>query len=214
MSDDAKPTWTHPVLGTLTRDFGEWTGEIRLPSFAIFDSPIPVGRYELVIDDGSQNGPDPSLVEAALEVADADRELADNLLQSLWNQLMGISGDSEWGLFGSIPDNAPYMAQFRIDPPQEPQDLAVHIDNPRFRISTRHSGVYDDGPRIDVPEVRINFDAFWDPEHGLGFLVKGSEVLGIGCAEDVRPFGGYPPRTKPILNPFTGETIPPPDTSD
>lgn len=207
MAKADKLVWSDPELGSFKHEYGEWRGIIRVPSFSIFDSTRPNGLYQLTIE-GPPEGPEEQLVDAVLDVVRAEAELADNLLKALWDQMMGIAGDPNWVLYGVIPDKSPELSLIWGDPPRSPLDLATYIDNPTFGVTSRWGGPNTEG--LD-PEVRISFSAFWDVEHGLGFLVKGSEILGIGNAIDVEPFGGYPPRAVPLVNPFTGEIIGPPD---
>lgn len=198
MSAEAERIWSHPKLGELKLGIVDWEGQIELPSFARFDSPLPVGQYDLTLarKDKGEPHPDKGLVDAVVAVVESEAVLADRVLQALWQDLNGTGPETGNWWYGKL-DNGEINA-FVGDPPTGAKDLIIYFELQRLEARFAPD---------DSPLVELCCHGDWEEEHGVGVLVEKDEVIGIGYALDVVPFAGLPPATKPIKNPFTGEWI-------
>lgn len=201
MSAEARRIWTHPKLGELKLGIVDWEGRIELPSFARFDTPLPVGHYDLnlAIESIEETQPDSRLVNAAVAVIELEAVLADRVLQSVWEDLNGTGPESGNWWYGKLDSGE--IHRFAGATPEKSQDLVVYLEL---------LGVQARFVRDELPMVEFNFRASWEEEHGIGVLAgEDGEVKGIGYMHDAVPFGPPRSRTERFWNPFRQEWVDP-----
>ena len=184
-------TWDHPKLGRFEYRSQGWTRAIGVPAFEAFafeaargDARRSKGKYDLVFT-ARDEGEKPSAAAAAM----ADAILANQaalvgvVARALWDDVNGRGAGAGKGY---LPDVKRAFKIKKLAGPARAEDLL-----PALRVSGIL--VLEDVPNCSGPVAELDFDAAFDPEHGVGVLTDGRTVLGIGQVLDVTPSGFTPP---------------------
>jgi hypothetical protein len=181
-----KPTWNHPHLGTFTHD-GElgWVGVGELPAFDIFtweteDEP-PNGKYEVMFDSEDAIEPSPSVATLAASVIANQQQLAQLVIQALWDDFDGRGPKSGMCWSGDMKQVAEVFGYDDRTAPKGPDDLLSAM---RFTGVTVREEIHD----YEGPVAELTFAAVFEEEHGIGILTDGSKIIGTGYSCDVTPF--------------------------
>ncbi|WP_425398585.1 DUF6985 domain-containing protein [Aeoliella sp.] len=203
---DANDTWIHEQLGEFALGALGWVAEVDLPSFARFDTPIPKGKYQLVLERqfGEDARPTADIASAAATIVETEANLSEAILQAVWDDLNGTGPDSRSRWYGKLA--AEEIQKLAVAPPTKPDDLVTHLKFLYCAVTSPETG-YEWWEALTSPIAMFNFNASWDDEHGIGVLVHRGEIVGIGEIAQVEPFRrpAEPPRQ--YKNPFTGEVV-------
>lgn len=183
-------TWNHPLLGKFEYDGSEWRGFVAVPAYDAFtygtaDRDAPAGKYEFTFNLAEEGPPDDAAVEVAVRVVEDAERIARKVKTALWEDFNGRGPRSGVWWHGLLDEVAEVMeGAAQLPPPTGPDDIAGSLR--LFQISVR-----DDVSDHDGPLVELCFWAAFEPEHNVGILTDGREILGTGYHLDVKPFRSH-----------------------
>lgn len=203
---DLHDTWEHEQLGKFTLGALGWVAEVAMPSFSRFDTPIPKGEYQLVLERryGEDAKPKVDILNTAVEIVGTEAQLSEAILQAVWDDLNGSGPDSRSRWFGKLA--AEEIPELAVVPPNKPGDLVSHLEFLYLVVFSPPTD-HDCWGEFTSPIAMFNFNASWDCDHGLGVLVHEGEVVGIGEIAQVEPFRRPDESPRQFRNPFTGEIL-------
>ena len=187
-------TWTDDQLGSFSNDGHGWSRTLPLPGFRAFrygglGKPLlarGISEIELVFDaDDESDIPTVEETAVARRVVDRHEQLIEQGITALFEDMTGAGRNSGTWWHANISQVREIVTSRIVDPDSvaisEPCDLALAMGQPSILIQ-------EFGYDYDDPCGVINFEAIFEPEHGVGFLTDGVQILGVGFQMDVSPF--------------------------
>lgn len=187
-------SWTDPQLGMFKFNEYQWEKTIEIEAFSIF----PYGGFGNPNEDNSSSNivlgieaedeceiPSEQVIEVARLTIKNHQYLLREGIKALFNDLIGKGPDSGMWWHSAI-DHVREIVANRVDEStlavlNKPEDLHALLGKPSIRVQEFGYG-YDDPCSI------ISFEAVFEPEHGIGILTDGTQILGVGYEMDVSPF--------------------------
>jgi hypothetical protein len=186
-----KNIWKHADLGTFKFDELGWTANLSLPAFRAFKyrsdgRGAGSSKTELrFLAEQPSDVPTARAVAVATKVIENQKSLVRKLKKSLFDDLHGRGPQSGMWWHGDIQTVLDSMADEcggrRSTSLKVPDDLDRLLGEPGIWIYPSVCG-------CDKPCAVINFEAPFEPEHGVGILTDGVRILGTGYQTDVGPF--------------------------
>lgn len=179
-------TWNHPEWGQFTFNGYAWEKSVPAPAFDAFvresryGKPTPrTGNYDLSFDaDDESDVPSDAAVAVAAAVLANQNTLVSQVTAALWEDFNGRGPDS--GMWWH--DDMDSVSEDIEPVPDGPEDLLRLMQLNRITIQKSTDG-YD-----DKPVAKLDFNAEFEEEHGVGILTDGTTILGAGYAADASPY--------------------------
>lgn len=182
-------TWDHPELSRFVLTETGWSGICSMPSSKAFRVSRPAKsrlkiEFEAEID--SEDLPKSGEISIAKRVIKNEASLAKKLIRALFDDLNRSGLDFEMWWRGDTQTILEFMDEnmrLKFDLCVE-GDIRKLIGSPSVWIR----------PKVDCYKKQcpvILFEAAFDPEHGLGVLTDGSNVIGNGYQMSASPFLKY-----------------------
>jgi len=187
-------SWVDSILGSFHFNEYQWERSIRMEAFSVFhcseasDVSIDASHSYVVLGieaDDESEVPSEEVMEVARLTIKNHRYLIDEALKALFDDFVGDGPGSEMWWHSAIDHVREIVVSRAVatDSIQlnNPEDLHALLGKPSIRAQEYGYG-------YDKPCTTICFEAVFEPEHGIGILTNGSEVLGVGYQMDVSPF--------------------------
>lgn len=179
-------TWDHPEWGRFTFNGYAWEATVSAPAFDAFTfagsygkpNP-PTGAYGLSFDaDDEADIPSDAAVHVAAATLANQVALVSITTAALWDDFNGRGPDS--GMWWH--DDLESVCE-EIEPaPRSPEDLLPLLRLNRITILKSADGYNTN------PAAKLDMNAAFEEEHGVGILTDGRSILGTGYAADVSPY--------------------------
>jgi hypothetical protein len=124
--------------------------------------------------------PSPATAAVASKVVAKQAELVVKVAEALWDDFSGRGPDYGNWWHGSLEKVAKKVVRPKR-PLREPKDVLPLLQVDAVFIRSAYPGM----PGYDKPAAEIAFHAAFEPEHGVGVLTDGDQILGIGYTLDV-----------------------------
>jgi hypothetical protein len=187
--------WSDPELGVFEYDELGWSREFDLPAFAVFEyggfsnSAVHAGSSSVTVlieADDEDEKPTAGMIAVARLAIKNHESLVDQGASALFDDIRGNGPDSGMWWHGAIEHVREIVAsRFNREPMNlltGPTDLRSLLGRPRIIVQQR-------GYKYDYPCAIVEFEALFEPEHGVGLLTDGRSILGTGYQMEVSPYG-------------------------
>jgi predicted DNA-binding WGR domain protein len=203
---DERAPWAHTHLGHFKWDGMDWTTMIEMPALRAFaynagdrGARRRKGKVPLVLQADDETGlPSKAAISAVLRILANQSKLVGAITKALWDDFNGRGPDSGMWWHGHLDEVA-----------EGAERLLTKRDDLLAVMSVSEISVRNDITFNDKPVVEVDFEAAFEPEHGVGVLTNGQTIFGIGYSIDVDAFESKPSSRRQVqkVNTYQPVTI-------
>jgi len=182
--------WNHPELGKFKYLGFGWVNFVTVPAFKSFSYDTGCGntrrsrgQYELAFEaDNEEDVPSPAAVALVKKILTNQVDLVQKVIAAIWDDFNGRGPGSDNWWYGELDKVA---ESIDAEGPLLNADALLEVMQLTFIT------IYKEAPGRECTMAELNFNAVFEPEHGVGVLTDGENILGIGYCSDVTTFERY-----------------------
>jgi len=180
-------TWTHPTLGRFVFDELEWAGPCSLPALGVFRfGTTKRSKFTLSFEaEDDQDSPSRHAVRIAERIVDSSYKLVEKIRTAIWRDLNGKGKDSGMWWHGDLES---VLQNANNELPARKQLQQITLEDIGKIVGEPTVWIRKEVDYYEKPCAVVCFRAAFDPEHGLGVLTNGTNVLGLGYQMSVGPY--------------------------
>lgn len=173
--------WRHEQLGTFWFEDDNWVGYLQLKGFARFAYGDSETEICIAAVDEEEDEPSRDLVDLTIKTIENHQHLISTGIEALWHDFNGNGPESGMWWHGKLDHVRDKLQGKTLESSNDLFDL---LKGPSIHV-LKHSYGYE------RPCSTIGFGSDIDDEHGIGLLSNGTEIIGLGYADDPSPFPKY-----------------------